>query len=931
MESRFVRLMVVFLIVFFVFSELRLNLTGVESAETLASPSCFFTENKGQWDSSILFVGNTSFGKVAFTKDAVYYQMVKSVEKTYETQLVKLSFVSPQLPKVQGEGLLTNYNNYFIGNDSSKWASYCRNFEKIEYLDVWEGIDLAYFFTPEGLKYEYYISPQANVQDIQIRVEGAELATSCNSLEISTELGNIQDANLKVFDQTTQQTIPSRFQIQDNIISFTGIPEKRQNTVVIDPLIWSTYLGGSKGDYAHGIAVDEKGFVYICGGTESSDFPIVKKPNGKNNDDTYDGIITKLNPTGTDIIFTTFLGGNDLESADNIALDNDGNIYVSGSTNSKDFPTSVGAMQEKLMGEREIFITKLNNSGINILFSTFLGGSETDTEGSLAIDKDGNSYISGYTGSKDFPVSIGVLQNKLKGEYDMFVSKINPTGTGLVFSTFFGGSEYEGVFENGMAIDRDGNVYICGDTDSKNFPVTPGTIQKDLNGRIDSFVAKINSEGTSILYSTYLGGSEHETAAAVTVDLLGNTYICGRTDSPDFPVTKDSIQKEYIGSNDAFVTKINPDGTSILYSSYLGGDGWETAVDLIADNDGNVTVCGRTASLNFPITPDSYQPKMSGNNDCFLTKINTKDNKLIYSTFFGGSKVIERYENADEPWDITSDTSGNIYLCGSTQSNDFPITEGTYQPKNKGKQDGFVLKFDFGLGNTPPDSTPPILEIISPEDNSSTTDEEIIIKAKIYDEESGIDSITMNKGEKPEILVYDQMLKTYIWLYPIKKGVNNLKINVTNGAKLTSTKTLKVKRIDPDLIIIELWVDKPQAFIDGKPYVIDVPPMVRAARTQVPLRFISEGLKATVTYDAKTQKILIQYKSTTITLQIYNPEVLIEKISGEIKISEKTILEMAPYIYKGRTMVPVRFISEAFGAKVEYGSTDRSIVISMKR
>jgi hypothetical protein len=1013
------------------------------------SSSGFFTENKGQWDSSILFVGDTSFGKVAFAKDAIYYQMSKSLEvsptdeddrflmdftrnraekapRAYETQVVKLSFVNPLTPKVEGIGLLSHYNNYFIGNDSSKWTSYCHNYSKIEYRDIWEGIDLAYFFTPEGLKYEYYVAPKATIQDLQIRAEGAELATHGNSLEISTDLGIIQDSNLQVFDKTTQQEINSNFQIQNNILSFQGIPEERENTIVIDPLVWSTYLGGSWSDNYFSSStfdIDSEGNAYIFGQTDSSFFPVTPVVIQKSIKGEWDVFVTKLDSTGSSLIYSTYLGGSDSEffdllvSTGGIKVDSFGNVFIAGTTNSEDFPITQEAFQSINNGNHDAFVVKINTTGSELIYSSYLGGSNFDAALDIAIDESGNTFICGHTYSPDFPITKTAFQKTNKADQEIFITKINSTGNGIIYSTFLGSSGKD--FAYAITVDTLENAYICGFTTGSDYPITKNAYQKTFNGEEDVFITKINPSGSDLLFSTYLGGSGVDLASGIFVDKDLITYVCGGTKSTDFPVTREAYQKKHIGDLDAFIIELNASGSELLTSTYLGGSGEDIAQDIDVDENGDIYIVGETNSTNFPITPGSMQSKRKGTKyNIFISKTNSLNSELLYSTYLGGTG--KDMPNFDK---IIRDNKGYVYICGETLCNDFPITKDAYQKTFIGEKDTYIAKLDLNKENTPPDSTPPILEIISPEDNSTTIDDQIMIKAKIYDDESGIDSITMNKGEKPKIEVYDTSLKTFTWLYPIKIGVNKLKINITNKAGLITSTNLTVTRVvdktgptimmynplpyasvtesqlivkgkavdkesglqevlvnkkrvpfnengefettvileefentvtieardkqdnnsilsisvkcelcfKKNYLIIELWVGKNKAFIDGLEIPIDVPPMVRFSRTQVPLRFIVEGFKATVNYDAKTQKIVVQHKTTHITLQIDNPEIVIEDTLDGVETVQKYNLELPPYIYKGRTMVPVRVISEAFGAKVDYGSSEQKITISMKR
>jgi len=707
----------------------------LESAQKmLQSQNGFFTENKGQWDPEIFFIGDTSFGKVAFTKDAIYYQMIKVTEKeidenkpnsmdlsvndptnqerTFQSQTIKLSFVNPQTPTIQGSEVLTHYNNYFIGNDPKKWASNCRNFAKVTYQDVWKGIDLAYFFTSEGMKYEYYVEPTADIQDLQIKVDGAELTNQGSYLQISTTLGYLQDANLKVFDQITSATITSSFTIQNNIFSFKGIPEKRENTIVIDPLVYSTYLGGSDTDLTYGIVVDSQGDVYIAGFTWSADFPVTQNAIQKQNV-FIDIFITKLNSNGTSLLYSTYLGGTKTDEAYDIAIDSQGNAYITGLTQSSDFPITSGAYQTSKKGGMnyyDIFITKLNSTGSSLLYSTYLGGTNDDYAFGIVVDSQGNAYVTGYTKSTDFPTTSGAYQVTNNGGisyYDAYITKLNSTGTSLLYSTYLGGTNDEEAFD--IAVDSQGNAYITGLTHSTDFPITLNAIQIHFNSGfgLDAFITKLNSTGTSLLYSTYLGGTDDDYACDIVIDSQGNAYITGLTQSSDFPITSGAYQTSKKGGYDAFVSKINPNGTSLIYSTYLGGSSEEGGHDgnnilnfgISIDSQGNVYVAGTTMSTDFPTTLGAFQTSKKGGSDAFVSKINTNGTSLLYSTYLGGSS----YESIDG---IVTDSQGNAYITGTTSSTDLPTTLGAFQTSKKGLKDAFVSKLNLGTEILPPSAPP---------------------------------------------------------------------------------------------------------------------------------------------------------------------------------------------------------------------------------
>lgn len=653
----------------------------------------FFTENKGQWDPAILFVGDTTFGKVAFTRDAIFYHLT-SQNKANSSQTVELAFVNPLPPNIQGTEVLPHYHNYFMGSDQSKWASHCRNFARVTYQDVWTGIDLAYFFTPEGMKYEYYVKPEATISDLQIRVLGADLTNQTTSLQITTNLGTIQDANLKVFDQKTNRTINSSFITHQNSYSFQGIPEVRKNTIVIDPLVYSTYLGGNDTDVGMANAVDLLNNHYITGYTVSTDFPVgstpgVYPPPGAG---VIDVFVSKFDLTGN-LLWSTYLGGSGSESGNSIALDSIGDVYITGYANSTNFPTTLGAFQTIIgTASTDCFFAKINSSGSTLLYSTFLGGMGYENARDIGVDLMGNAYITGNA-DPGFPTTLGAYQSTSNGgAADAFIAKISPNGFGiadLVYSTYIGGFGYDIAF--GIAVDKiSGVATITGQTDSDPafgvpFPVTPFCYQSSFNNGstlYEAFVTQINALGTNLVYSTYLGGANNEIGRGIALDLSGNIYVCGETSSggvypTGFPTTSGAFQTAYDNWTDAFVTVLNPSLSGLLYSTYLGGSSYDYSYAIAVDLAGYIYVTGETQSSNFPLSSSPEQGTYGGSTDAFVTKLNPSGNgaaDLIYSTYLGGS-------NTDISNCIALDLTGNTYICGQTSSTDFP-TLAAYQPSH---------------------------------------------------------------------------------------------------------------------------------------------------------------------------------------------------------------------------------------------------------
>ncbi|WP_285578846.1 SBBP repeat-containing protein [Actinoallomurus iriomotensis] len=386
-------------------------------------------------------------------------------------------------------------------------------------------------------------------------------------------------------------------------------------------LVYSTYLGGSGDDDGVGIAVDSSGNAYVTGDTDSTNFPTTagafQTTSGGGVDEAF---VTKLDRTGGALAYSSYLGGSDYDQGDAVVVDSSGNAYVSGLTYSDDFPTTTGAFQRTLAGRADAFVTKVNPAGSGLVYSTYLGGDLFDEGVGIAVDSSGNAYVGGETSSDDFPTTAGAFQRTLTGALNAFVTKVDPTGTGLVYSTYLGGSASDIVY--GIAVNASGNAYLAGATDSTDFPHTTGAFQTAFaGGDLDGFVTELNPAGTGLVYSTYLGGSGDDDGVGIAVDSSGNAYVTGDTDSTNFPTSR-AVQPRPGGRTDAFVTKLNPAGTGLVYSTYLGGTGYDGGMAIAVDPSGNAYLTGVTDSRNFPTTAGAFQTRYGGGGaDAFVTKI----------------------------------------------------------------------------------------------------------------------------------------------------------------------------------------------------------------------------------------------------------------------------------------------------------------------
>jgi hypothetical protein len=464
-------------------------------------------------------------------------------------------------------------------------------------------------------------------------------------------------------------------------------------------IAYSTYLGGNHWEEAREVIAYPDGSALVGAHVCSKGLPTTPGcfqadyagddpalgPGGLIGGDMY---LIRLSPDGRKALAATYIGGSKQErSVYGMELDSKGNIVVACLTRSADAPTTHGCFQPKFHGDVDMLVAKVSPDLTKLLWSTYIGGSAGESpRGGLAIDKDDSVVVVGTSPSPDFPTTPGVVQPKLKGPRDSAIVKLEPDGSGLVFSTFLGGTGEDDAIM-GARLDADGNIYVAGHTKSVDFPVTVGAPQPKLGGLSDCYLAKLSADASRILYATYLGGKRNEFAEHrpwLTPD--GCFILVGPTASPDFPTTEGVFQREPKGENDGFVTKLSADGKRCVFSTRLGGTGRENLLMPTVDTDGNIWVVGSTSSRDFPVTPDALQPKFGGGeHDGLLAVLSPDGTKLLYATYVGGS--------GDETIrSITLGTRGEVYLVGNTASPDFPTTRGALQPRLGGDHDAFVVK-----------------------------------------------------------------------------------------------------------------------------------------------------------------------------------------------------------------------------------------------
>lgn len=381
-----------------------------------------------------------------------------------------------------------------------------------------------------------------------------------------------------------------------------------------------TYLGGSGDDVAYGLAVDGLGNAYVAGGTSSADFPTTAGALRRNfAGGAADAFVAVLNSSGSGLLYSTYLGGAGEDVAYALALTAAGEATVAGETGSANFPVTGGAWRTTYGGGlSDAFVSRLNPAGTALVFSTFLGGSVDDVGYGIAVDSLGNSYAAGYTQSGSFPTTAGSLQPAKNASYDGFVTALNPSGTAALYSTFLGGADAD--FGLGVAVDGTGAAYVTGYTASSDFPRTVGVLQPSKGNGYDAFVAKLAPAGNTLAYATFLGANGDDYGLAIAVDAAGNAYVTGDTASSNFPVTADAFQSALGGLFNAFLAKIHPAASSLLFSSLFGGYGYETGYAVSLDSAGRSYLAGSTVSPDFPTTAGGAQRDFAGAAEAFLLR-----------------------------------------------------------------------------------------------------------------------------------------------------------------------------------------------------------------------------------------------------------------------------------------------------------------------
>jgi uncharacterized protein (TIGR03437 family) len=628
--------------------------------------------------------------------------------------------------------------NYFLGGEKN-WKTDVTGYGRIQSSNVYPGIDLIFHGEGGRLEYDFILAPHADPSSIRLEFSGERRlrVDDTGDLVIGTDAGEIRWKRPEIYQDINGKRTPvaGHFVLNRSRVRFEIAAYDRTRSLTVDPsLAYATYLGGAANEYAKGIGLDSAGNIYIAGTTSSNDLPttsaLQRNFGGAGAGNPFgDAFVAKFSPAGA-LLYLTYLGGSSNDGAIALAVDASGNAYVAGATTSQDFPTKnafqatfhgAGGTGEVVTGDA--FVAKLNPSGNQLLYSTYLGGSMDDIANAIVVDGSGNAYVAGATLSLNFPITGSAYQKTMKGyggepirpstgqpgwdPGDAFVVKLDSGGQ-LAAGTYFGGAQDDVAFT--IALDASGNIYIGGATLSSNLPATATAISRTFGGTDpqneflntgDGFVAEFDPTLATLKYATYFGGAGDDTVTAMAIDGSGNIYITGSTSTQNLTTSPGAFQSHYAGYfalpelieqlyGDAYVAKINPSSSAPIYLTYLGGSKNDAATSIALDSAGDAYITGWTDSMDFPRAGNPLQSILGGDGgqglyiyygDVFLAVLNPSGTGVLYGSYFGGNRD-------DEGYGLALDSSGNVYVAGNTMSTNLPTTSNAFQKTFAGGAEG---------------------------------------------------------------------------------------------------------------------------------------------------------------------------------------------------------------------------------------------------
>jgi hypothetical protein len=656
-----------------------------------------FVPNLGDWPDEVAYVARGRGGTAFLTRDEAV------VSSRGGADVLRLRWeggaqVTPR-PRGQRAGRVHDLR----GNRPEAWKTGVPTFAEVDYPEVYPGVDLVFEGHSGELELDLRLAPGADERRLALHIDGA-VPSLTSAGDVALTAGERTWVLRRPRATQGGRDLDAAFVVSEGRLGVRLGARDPLAPVFVDPVLaYSTYLGGVGADVVNAVTTDKSGNIYLVGTTTSPNFPTSKPLEAY--DGGNDAFVAELNPSADALVFSTFIGGAKDDGAQAVAVDGNGNIYVVGSTDSLNFPT-VAPLQPALAGETDAFALKLAPGGASFVYSTYLGSGDDDAANGVAVDATGDAFVTGYAALGTFP-SWNSFRTFQGGRADVFVTELSPTGAGFstgTFSTFVGGTGQDWGYA--IALDAVNNVYLTGSTQSATtFPVV-AAVQTAADGGQNGFVTELAAGGQSFVFSTYLGGSGVDTLTSLALDGAGDIYVAGRTTSPNLPSSAGVVQPQYAGATDGFVAELAAGGHPLVFLSYLGGNQTDSANAVAVGPDGFIYLAGSTASSNFPVL-NALQLTRAGPSDAFIALLGPGAQRIVYSTYFGGSA-------ADEANALALLDGGALLVAGDTASTNFPQApdagfQSAYGAKNDGGRDGFLVRIEQpapSLTNVLPDGGP---------------------------------------------------------------------------------------------------------------------------------------------------------------------------------------------------------------------------------
>ena len=701
------------------------------TAQTFGKNSPLFISNGGQWDRGASFLARAPGLNLWLTPSGVVYDLHTFVLDKYSQSsgvtrghVLRMTYANGNRIAYSATGPASTKFSFFQGSSPRSWVSGVKGFAEARSEQIYPGISARYYFENGLPRYDVVVQPGADPSQIALRFEGSEgtHVEPNGNFDVQTSLGAFEQKSLLVYQQQAGQrvSIPSKFESDGETLRFQVGAYDPSKDLIVDPILFATYLGDTGSDVINGVAVDKTGDIFVTGATYSSTFPTTTGAyEGPHYSKQGNAFVSELSPDGTKLLASTFLGGSLGDMANAITIDPEGEPVVTGQTGSSNFPVTSNAFQTTNHGLKNgagaAFVSKLSADCTKLLASTYLGGSSPDTNGwtvsdqgvAVKVDKDGNLVVGGNTFSTDFPISADAYQTTNNSvSYNPgyswhktpFVTRISSDATQLVSSTYLGGSTTSWLTD--LALDSEDDAVIVGGTICKDFPITGGAYQSALHtGPYPSaFISRISPDARELVSSTFLGGSNPGWANGVAIDSEDDSVVAGFTTASDFPTTAGAFQPNYrprenSGFANGFMSKLSADATKLLASTYLGGTGAEFnntsnetgdgATKIVIGPTGYAVMVGYSSSTNFPITQGAYQTTNNVQLVSFIASMTLDAKTLLYSSYCPTNLVAQQWSQDDAGPGLISlaVTPGGDAVIGATSIfNDLPVTENAYQP-----------------------------------------------------------------------------------------------------------------------------------------------------------------------------------------------------------------------------------------------------------